>query len=89
MQEIKLEAPVFIIFSEYLGYVSPFTNLAEEWCDGKIPPIHMQKVIMVEAKCILRQMKKDYTKKEIIDFYNDYDELILEDYKEKLANPIS
>ena len=49
----------------------------------------MQKVIMVEAKCILRQMKKDYTKKEIIDFYNDYDELILEDYKEKLANLIS
>ena len=57
MKEIKLEAPVFIIFSEYLGYVSPFTNLAEEWCDGKIPPIHMQKVIMVEAKCILRQMR--------------------------------
>lgn len=63
MKEIKLEAPVFIIFSEYLGYVSPFTNLAEEWCDGKIPPIHMQKVIMVEAKCILRQMRKDYTKR--------------------------
>ena len=49
----------------------------------------MQKVIMVEATCILRQTRKDYTKKEIIDFYNDYDELILEDYKEKLAKLIS
>ena len=79
-----MEAPIFIIFSEYLGYVSPFNEMAEDWCEGKIPPLHIQKVMMVEAKCILRQMKKDYTVEEIMGFYNDYDKLILEDWKDKL-----
>mgnify|MGYP003496617780 FL=1 len=42
-----MEAPIFIIFSEYLGYVSPFNEMAEDWCEGKIPPLHIQKVMMV------------------------------------------
>lgn len=89
MDEIKMEAPILIIFAEYLGYISPFTETAEKWCEGTIPMPHMQMVMMTEAKCILRQMKKDYTVEQMHEFYNEYDELILEDYKKRLKSLIT
>lgn len=82
---IVVEAPLFIIFAEYLGYVSILNKVAEEWCDGKVPNIHIQKVIIVEAKSILRQMKKDYTNDEIREYYSMYYPLILQEYDENLA----
>jgi hypothetical protein len=82
---IIVEAPLFILFAEYLGYVSIFNKLAEDWCDGKVPEIHIQKIIILEAKCILRQMKKDYSLDEIREFYSMYYPLILQEYDEKLA----
>ena len=33
---IIVEAPLFILFAEYLGYVSIFNKMAEDWCDGKV-----------------------------------------------------
>lgn len=86
---IVMDAPVFILFAEFLGYVSVFNKLAEDWCDGKVPDIDVQKVIIVEAKCIFRQMKKDYTLDDIREFYEMYYPLILQEYEEKLASIIS
>ena len=82
---ITIEAPLFILFAEYLGYVSIFNKIAEEWCDGKVPEIHIQKIIILEAKCIQRQMKKDYTIENIKDFYEMYYPLIFQEYDEKLS----
>lgn len=82
---IKVDAPVFILFAEFLGYVSVFNKLAEDWCDGKVPDLHVQKVLIVEAKCIFRQMKKDYTINDIREFYTMYYPLILQEYEENLA----
>jgi len=81
---IIVDAPLFIIFAEYLGYVSIFNKMAEDWCDGKVPDMHVQKVIILEAKCIFRQMKKDYTIEEIREFYTMYYPLILEEYADNL-----
>lgn len=86
---ITMDAPVFILFAEFLGYVSILNKLAEDWCDGKVPALHIQKVLIVEAKCIFRQMKKDYTIDEIREFYMMYYPLILQEYEEKLASLIS
>lgn len=83
-KEIVVESPLFILFAEFLGYVSIFNKIAEEWCNGNVPQIHIQKVVIVEAKCILRQMKKDYSIEDIREFYNMYYPLILEEYAEKL-----
>jgi hypothetical protein len=83
---IIIDAPVFILFAEFLGYVSIFNKQAEDWCDGKVPEMHVQKVLIVEAKCIFRQMKKDYTIAEIREFYTMYYPLILQEYEEKLAS---
>lgn len=85
---IMVEAPLFILFAEYLGYVSMFNKMAEDWCDGKVPDIHIQKIIIVEAKCILRQMKKDYSLEDIHEYYDMYYPLILQEYDEKLAKLI-
>ena len=85
---ITVEAPLFILFAEYLGYVSIFNKMAEEWCDGKVPDMHIQKIIILEAQCILRQMKKDYGLEDIREFYMMYYPLIFQEYDEKLAKLI-
>lgn len=88
-EAIIVEAPLFILFAEYLGYVSIFNKLAEDWCDGKVPEMHIQKVIILEAKCILRQMKKDYGLDSIREFYSMYYPIIFQEYDEKLAKLIN
>ena len=80
-----IPAPLFIIFAEYLGYVSQFNKKAEDWCDGKVPDVHVQKVMLVEAKCIYRQMSKDYDLEDIQYSYDSYYPLILKEFDEKLA----
>jgi len=87
-EAIIVEAPLFILFAEYLGYVSIFNKMAEDWCDGKVPEIHIQKIIILEAKCILRQMKKDYGLDSIREFYSMYYPIIFQEYDEKLAKLI-
>jgi hypothetical protein len=85
---IIVEAPLFILFAEYLGYVSIFNKMAEDWCDGKVPEMHIQKIIILEAKCIFRQMKKDYGLDNIREFYSMYYPLIFQEYDENLAKLI-
>ena len=84
-EEKTISAPIFIIFAEYMGYVSQFNKKAEDWCDGKVPEVHIQKFMMLEAKCIYRQMLADYDIDDIRYYYDSYYPLILEDYEEKLA----
>ena len=82
---IKMDAPVFILFAEFLGYVSVFNKIAEDWCDGKVPEVPVQKVMIVEAKCIYRQMCKDYALDDIQYYYDSYYPLILKEFDDKLA----
>ena len=82
--KIVLDAPVFIMFAEYLGYVSRFNKLAEDMCDGKIPDVYIQKVLNLEANIIFKQMKKDYSMDEIKYWYSIYYPIILKDYIDKL-----
>ncbi len=86
---ITLEAPLFVMFAEYFGYLSRFNNIAKEWCDGKVPNIMMQKVIILEANCILREMKKEYSNKTIRKYYELYYPIILQEYNEKLHSLIA
>lgn len=78
-------APIFILFAEYMGYVSQFNKMAEEWCDGKVPSVHVQKVMILEARCIYRQMLKDYDIEDIKYYYNSYYPLVLKEYVDGLA----
>lgn len=84
-EEETVSAPIFIIFAEYMGYVSQFNKMAENWCDGKVPEVHVQKFMMLEAKCIFRKMLKDYDIDDIRYYYDSYYPLILKDYVDSLA----
>ena len=85
-EPIKVECPIFIIFAEYFGYISKFAKICEDWCDGKVPDIHVQKFLMVEASSIFHQMKIDYKMEEIKYYYSKFYPLVLEEYCDKLAN---
>ena len=80
----QMETPIFLLFAEYFGYLSPLSNKAEEWCDGKIPDEEMQKFLIREAQAIFRKMREDYTKEEIVERYEMYYTLLLKEYDDKL-----
>lgn len=86
---IKVDTPVFIIFAEFLGYVSKFNKIANDWCDGKIPEEYIQKILNVEARCILHQMKKDYTIKTMRYWFNTYYPVVLKEIEEKLIEKLT
>jgi hypothetical protein len=88
-QEKTIQTPVFIIFAEYLGYVSRFNQIAIDWCDGKVPEEYIQKLLIMESKSIFRQMKKDYDLEQIQYWYDTYHPVILCEYEDKLARAIA
>ncbi len=82
--EIIVQTALFIIFAEYLGYISPFNKIATDWCDGQEPDAYNRRLLEIEAKCILRQMKKDYGIDKIRFWYNTYYPVVIEDLEKKL-----
>lgn len=78
-------APIFILFAEYMGYISQFNKMAENWCDGKVPEVHVQKIMILEAKCIYRKMLQDYDLDDIRYYYDSYYPLVLKEYVDGLA----
>lgn len=87
--DIEVDIPLFIIFAEYMGYCSRFIKLAEKWCEGEIPPVHIQKVMRLECLAIKRQMMKDSTKDEIREWFMIYYEPILKEFDDKLMGLIN
>lgn len=85
-KKISIEAPVFIIFASFLGYVSPLYEDAANWCDGKVPSPYMQHILMIEAQCIHKQMMEDYTREEILFYYESYHILFIKPYEDKLQS---
>lgn len=83
---VKMNTPVFIIFAEFLGYVSKFNKIVNDWCDGKVPDEFIQKIINVEARCILHQMKKDYTVQTMRYWFNTYYPVVIKEIEDKIAN---
>lgn len=88
-KEKVVKTPVFIIFAEYLGYVSRFNDIAIEWCEGKLPDKYIQGILDMEAMSIFRQMKNDYALEQIQYWYDTYYPVILADYEEKLEKAIA
>lgn len=81
---ITMEAPILIIFAEFLGYVSPLVDDAENWCNGKVLSAAIQQILIIEAKAIHQQMIKDFKKEELQFYYNSYHNLFIKPYEEKL-----
>lgn len=81
-----VKAPVFIMFAEYLGFVSKVIDWAEDWCKGNQPDEYKTKIIETDAICLFHQAKKKYTDDELADWYNEFYDVILSDYDKNLKN---
>ena len=81
-----VNAPLFIMFAEYLGFVSNVIDWAEDWCKGNQPDEYKVKIIETDAICLFHQAKKKYTDDELADWYNEFYDVILSDYDKNLKN---
>lgn len=86
-----IKAPIFILFAEYIGFVSKIINWAEDWCNGKLNnndptslDVYKKKIVTEDALVLYRLAKKEYTDKELSDWYNKFYELILYKFDENL-----
>lgn len=84
-EQIRFMAPLFIVFADYLGYVSEYIDVAQEWCEGKPPKEEeVRQFLSIEAMCIYRAMLKDYTITEVREWYEIYSPIFLEEYYDTL-----
>jgi hypothetical protein len=60
-----------------------------KWCDGEVPEEYVQKLILMEAKSIFRQMKKDYKMDTIKYWYDTYYPILLNEYEKGLLKIMS
>ena len=81
-----VKAPLFIMFAEYLGFVSKVIDWAEDWCKGNQPDEYKTKIIETDAICLFNQAKKKYTDDELADWYDEFYDVILSDYDKNLKN---
>lgn len=81
-----VKAPLFIMFAEYLGFVSKVIDWAEDWCNGNQPDEYKAKIIETDAICLFNQAKKKYTEDELAEWYDVFYDLILADYDINLKN---
>ena len=79
-----IKSPLFIMFAEYMGYISKFIELAENWCQGKKPEDYICRLIEMDAYNIFNEMKKKYKIEEIKSWFNEFYDVILEDYEKEL-----
>ena len=65
-----MPTPVFILFAEYVGFVSDFLEWAEKWCnEGNVS--EWKKLIMNnDAVNIMREIKKHYSEEEFNEWYD-------------------
>ena len=77
VEPIKTHVLTFLMFAEYMGYMSEFIEDVDSWIDGKAPAESVQAFLNVEARDILAQMKKDYHLADIHSWWNEFYPLIL------------
>ncbi len=79
-----IKSPLFIMFAEYMGYISKFIEIAENWCNGKKPTDCLCKLIEIDAFNIFNEMKKKTTVEEIKNYFNEFYDVILSEYDSEL-----
>ena len=83
---MEVRIPIFILFAEYLGYVSPLVEWADEWCKKETTkfPEFKKKILTAEAKHIFDKMVKELELSEIRQWYDDLYELTVKECEDNL-----
>ena len=74
--------PMFLLFAEFLGYVSPLM----EWVDKaatKSLEIYQQRILTMDANVIFQRMKQEFEMDEIKDYWEQLYPVVLEKYDAK------
>lgn len=79
-----VKAPLFLIFAEYLGAVSKALDWAEMWCKGNKPLKFQKEFIEMDAIRIFNNLEKEYSKENIVNWFNEFHDVLLADYEKKL-----
>lgn len=84
-KKTTLHPAIFLLFSEYLGFVSDVIEFAEEWCNNKAK-IESWKKSIVEADAIrlFHKMKKHFKIDEIKEQYTMFYDIAIKSWVEKL-----
>lgn len=86
-QDLKpINSSLFIIFAEFLGYVSEFIDWAEDLCDGKEIDEYKKQILRVDAWVIFQKMKTQYSIESIRKWYDEFYPLVLQEYGEKMKS---
>lgn len=81
---ITIKSPIFLLFAEYLGFVSGVVTWAEDCVNGKKLSEYQKKVIDTDALCLKKQMLNEFSKEDILSWYQSFYDVILGDYDKNL-----
>lgn len=85
-KEITLVPAIFILFAEYLGYVSPYLEWCETLCEtGELHKVKLR-ILSIEADNIKKQMLSEFSVEDIRFYYDLYYNLSLKFWEEKYKN---
>lgn len=79
-----VKSPLFLMFAEYLGFVSKVIDWAEDWCLGNKPSDYKINIIETDAIRLFNQAKNKYSKEELVSWYDEFYTVILADYDKNL-----
>ena len=85
IEEKFVRSPLFLIFAEFMGYTSPLIEWADKLCNGKTIESFKEKAIEVDALNIFNKMKKEFSIEDIRQMWDEFYEVVLQDYDENLA----
>jgi hypothetical protein len=80
---------IFVLFAEFLGYESPFVKWAEDICEDKEYEDFQLTLVERDADYIFEKMKEEYTLEEIRGWYQEYYDVLLKEYAEKINSKIT
>lgn len=84
IEEQEINKIIFVLFSEFVGYESPFVNWAEDICEGVVCEDFKRILIERDADYIFKKMQEEYTIKEIRGWYDEFYAVLLKEYDDKL-----
>ena len=84
---IKMCAPIFLLFAEYYGYISPLLEWATDFASGKKITSLQKRLIELDAQVIARKLKQEIDIKDIRETYIMLYDLVFGKY-ERILHPL-
>ena len=84
VEEQEINKVLFVLFAEFIGYESPFVNWAEDICEGVECEKFKRQLVERDADYIFKKMKEEYTIDEIKRWYEEFYDVLLKEYEDKL-----